>query len=199
MDGNPVAIIDSGGANIASVSFALDRLGASYEVTADTEKIGSASHVILPGVGAAADAMERLHANNLAEFIPTLIQPVLGICLGMQLLADASDEDDAECLGIVSGRAKKLEAGSGTPVPNIGWCRVSHTVSHALLDGIDEGSYFYFLHSYALDVSKYSLGTAKHQNEFTAILAHNNFVATQFHPEKSSLAGTRLLANFLRM
>lgn len=199
MNGTSVAIIDSGGANIASVAFALDRLSASYEVTTDTEQIRSASHVILPGVGAAADAMARLRASNLADFIPTLKQPVLGICLGMQLLADASEEDDADCLGIVSGRARKLESGSGAPVPNIGWCRVHRAASHALLDGIDEGSYFYFLHSYALEVSGYSLCTAKHKNEFTAVLAHNNFAATQFHPEKSSAAGAKLLANFLRM
>jgi glutamine amidotransferase len=199
MDGNSVAIIDSGGANIASVAFALDRLGASYEVTTDPGKIGSAGHVILPGVGAAADAMERIRAGNLAEFIPTLTQPVLGICLGMQLLADASEEDDADCLGIVSGRARKLESGSGSPVPNIGWSRVYHGANHPLLDGIEDGSYFYFLHSYALDVSDYSLGTARHRDEFTAVLGHNNFVATQFHPEKSSSAGTQLLTNFLRM
>jgi glutamine amidotransferase len=194
-----VAIIDSGGANIASLTYALDRLSAEYEITTDVERIKDASHVILPGVGAAADAMQRLHTKNLVDLIPALKQPVLGICLGLQLLAGASEENNTKCLGIVSGTAKKLKAGPATPVPNIGWCRIYHPADHPLLDGIDNGSYFYFLHSYALEVSDYSLAKANHCIEFTAILRHNNFVATQFHPEKSSLAGAQLLTNFLRL
>ena len=194
-----VAIIDSGGANIASLSNALDRLGSDYVVTSNAARIRSSSHVILPGVGAAADAMNRIRARKLADLIPTLSQPVLGICLGMQLLADASEEDDANCLGIVAGNSRRLRSSPGMPVPNMGWCQVHHDGSHALFDGIAANSYFYFLHSFALDVADYSVGTAIHETTFTAALRQDNFVATQFHPEKSSDNGARLLANFLRM
>ena len=194
-----VAIIDSGGANIASLRNALDRLGANHVITSNAARIRSASHVILPGVGAAADAMNRIRTRKLAGLIPSLSQPVLGICLGMQLLADGSEEDDADCLGIVPGNSRRLNSSPGNPVPNMGWCRVHHDSSHDLFDGIADGSYFYFLHSFALDVADYSLGTAMHDTTFTAALRQDNFVATQFHPEKSSTNGARLLANFLRM
>jgi glutamine amidotransferase len=193
-----VAIIDSGGANIASLRFALNRLGAEGTLTTDAETIETADHVILPGVGAAAAAMRRLKAAGLDDVIPTLRQPVLGICLGMQLLAQASEEDGAECLGVIPGTARMLSASPETPVPNMGWCPTSIN-DHPLLDGIDDGSYFYFVHSYALPVADYSVATATHTDDFTAAFAFNNFYATQFHPERSSAAGARLLANFLGM
>jgi glutamine amidotransferase len=192
-----VAIIDSGGANIASLRFALARLGADATLTTDARTIQSASHVILPGVGAAAAAMQRLRQSGLENLIPTLEQPVLGICLGMQLLAEASEEDSATCLGVIPGTVRKLLASPDTPVPNMGWTRASLVRNHALLKGIDNGSYFYFVHSFALPVADHSLATAKHTEEFTAILQHGNFFATQFHPERSSAMGARLLANFL--
>ena len=150
-----VAIIDSGGANIASLKFALRRLGVDATLTTDDKLLRDASHVILPGVGAAADAMRRLNRSGLDELIPTLDQPVLGICLGMQLLAEASEEDDAECLGVFSGIARKLSASPETPVPNMGWCPTSALRQHPLLHGIGDGSYFYFVHSYALPVDDY--------------------------------------------
>ena len=199
MSVNGVAIIDSGGANIASLRFALDRLGVDATLSTDVKTIQDASHVILPGVGAAAAAMQRLTQTGLDELIPTLEQPVLGICLGMQLLAEASEEDNAECLGVIPGIAKKLSASPDTPVPNMGWSRASVARQHPLLTGIDDGSYFYFVHSYALPVADYSLATASHTGNFTAVLAYNNFCATQFHPERSSAAGARLLANFLEL
>jgi len=192
-----VAIIDSGGANIASLVFALDRLDAISEVTSDARTIRAASHVILPGVGAAADAMDRLRRQRLIDVIRTLSQPVLGICLGMQLLAVASDEGSVDCLGLIPGTAKKLQVGLMSPVPHIGWSPVSYSRDHELLSGIVDGSYFYFLHSYALTVADCTLATANHSSEFTAIATHRNFVATQFHPEKSSATGAQLLANFL--
>ena len=199
MSGNGVVIVDSGGANIASLRFALERLGVDASLTTDAQTIKEASHVILPGVGAAAVAMQRLNRNGLDELIPTLEQPVLGICLGMQLLAEASEEDNAECLGVIPGTAKKLPASPDTPVPNMGWSPASLVQSNGLLDGIDDGSYFYFVHSYALPVADYALATASHSDEFTAVLKQDNFYATQFHPERSSAVGAQLLANFLAL
>jgi glutamine amidotransferase len=199
MTKNGVAIIDSGGANIASLKFALERLGVDAKLTNDARTINAAHHVILPGVGAAAAAMRRLTSSGLDELIPTLKQPVLGICLGMQLLAEASEEDEAECLGVIPGIARKLSASPDTPVPNMGWSPTSLSQQHPLLNGIANGSYFYFVHSYALPVADYSLATASHTGEFTAVLSHENFCATQFHPERSSAAGARLLTNFLEL
>jgi glutamine amidotransferase len=192
-----VAIIDSGGANIASLQFALQRLGVSAQLTTSANDIREACRVILPGVGAAGDAMQRLRDHGLVDVIRDLDQPVLGICLGLQLLAEASEEEDVECLGIFPGVATRLQADAGLPVPNMGWCPVTSNSPHALFDGIDEDSYFYFVHSYALPVSDSTLATAKHQAEFSAVCGRDNFLATQFHPERSSRDGARLLKNFL--
>jgi glutamine amidotransferase len=194
-----VAIIDSGGANIASLKFALERLGVDAALTTDATTIRNASHVILPGVGAAANAMQRLRQSYLDELIPTLEQPVLGICLGMQLLAEASEEDNAECLGVFPGTAKKLSASPDTPVPNMGWCPTSTIKDNPLLNSIDDGSYFYFVHSYALPIADYSVAAAIHTESFTAAIAYDNFYATQFHPERSAAAGAQILANFLEL
>lgn len=197
--GTEVALIDSGGANIASLQFALERLGATSVFTRDAEVIRRASHVILPGVGAATDAMARLTAAGLVDVVRGLSQPVLGICLGMQLLAEHSEEDRADCIGIIDGTARRLDASPDAPVPNMGWCAISDRVEHPLLEGIDNGAWFYFVHSYALPPADYTIATAEHDNAFTAVLARDNFCATQFHPERSSTAGARLLANFLTL
>lgn len=194
-----IAIIDSGGSNIASLACALDRLGARSVRTAEANTIRSASHVILPGVGAAAHGMQRLESAGLTEVIPQLTQPVLGICLGMHLLAQRSEEDDAECLGVLPASALKLNASTGLPVPNMGWCRVTKTVEHPLFHGIDGDSYFYFVHSYALPVAEFTIATTTHAMKLTAASSSGNFVATQFHPERSAAAGARFLANFLAM
>ena len=193
----PVAIIDSGGANIASLLFALQRLGYDANLTVDAALIENADRVILPGVGAAADAMQRLQDAGLVDVIRGLQQPVLGICLGMQLLADASEEEDVECLGIIPGVVRRLHAAEGLPVPNMGWCPVTRTSATSILQRIADGSYFYFVHSYALPPSEFTLATANHTEAFSAIVARNNFVAAQFHPERSSADGARLLQNFL--
>ena len=192
-----IAIIDSGGANIASLLFAFQRLGREARLTTDATCIRSADRVLLPGVGAAKDAMDRLRDAGLVDVIRELEQPVLGICLGMQLLLDGSEEEDVECLGIVPGTARLLPSDPKCPVPNMGWCATTQTAQHPLLNDIENRSYFYYLHSYALPVSEYTLATADHAESFSAVIGRNNFVASQFHPERSSAAGAKLLRNFL--
>lgn len=192
-----IAIIDSGGANIASLVYALQRLSTPAQLTTDRQTIERADKVILPGVGAARAAMDRLREHDLVDTIRNLSQPVLGICLGMQLLVEASEEEDVDCLGIIPGVARKLEGGVTCPVPNMGWCATHPVGQHALLDGIDDGTYFYYVHSYAVPVSDHTLATAEHSKTFSAVISKDNFVAAQFHPERSSTAGSRLLSNFL--
>ncbi len=193
-----VALIDNGGANVASVVHALERLGVSAERTASPERIAAADRVILPGVGAAADAMARLQASGLDRVIPTLTQPVLGICLGMQLLFAGSDEGGVACLGLMPGQAKRFAAG-GLPVPHMGWNELRLRRPHVLLEGLRDGDYAYFVHSYALPVSEDTLAATDYGQEFTAIAARGNFHGAQFHPERSARVGSLLLANFLRL
>jgi imidazole glycerol-phosphate synthase subunit HisH len=194
-----VLIIDSGGANIASLQFALQRLGAESSVSADAARIRSAGHVILPGVGAAADAMSRLRRNNLDEVIPTLQQPVLGICLGMQLLFEESEEGRAQCLGIIPGRATRFVPEAGQPVPHMGWNTLSTLRPSALLDGVNPGDYVYFVHSYALSPGAATIASSEYGVPFSACVQWRNFYGTQFHPERSSHTGARLLQNFLNL
>jgi glutamine amidotransferase len=192
-----IAIVDSGGANIASLLYAFERLGIGAELTTDADAIRAAERVVLPGVGAARDAMQRLSHAGLLDVIRGLEQPVLGICLGMQLLCEASEEEDVECLGIIPGTVRKLEVSEGCAVPNMGWCATRPVVTHPVLNGIADGSWFYFLHSYALPVSSATIASARHTGDFSAMVCRNNFVAAQFHPERSSDAGARLLRNFV--
>jgi len=193
-----VAIIDGGGANIASLQFALERLGATSMLTTDADVIRSAERVILPGVGAAQAAMNKLRATGLHEVIPQLQQPLLGICLGMQLLFESSEEDDASCLGIIDGRARLFESAADRPVPHMGWNRTSQTSASPLLDRIPDGTYFYFVHSYAVDVVDATVGQTAYGREFTSVVGKDNFMGAQFHPERSGKYGARLLQNFLQ-
>lgn len=197
-----VAVIDSGGANIASVRHALARLGHEGEVTTDPSVIQAAERVLLPGVGAAADAMARLQAAGLVPLIRSLKQPVLGICLGMQLLFEGSDEDGGvECLGILPGQARRFAVAPGRPVPHMGWNRVraagAASDGHPLFDGIPDGSHFYFVHSFAVPVGPETLGACDYGVPFTAVAGRANVFGTQFHPERSGAWGARLLHNFL--
>jgi len=194
-----VTIIDSGGANIASLQFALQRLGADSELTADPDAIRSANRIILPGVGAAEDALIKLKQAGLDTVIPQLTQPLLGICLGMQLLFQSSAEDDVGCLGIIEGQARLFEAAEDRPVPHMGWNRIEKLRNSRLLDGIPDGAYFYFVHSYAVDVTPTTVASATYGRPFTAIVRQSNFMGTQFHPERSGEHGSRLLQNFLQM
>lgn len=196
MSVSPV-IVASGGANLASLKFALQRLGIDAPVTENPDQIRNASHVLLPGVGAARDAMMRLDAAELTALIPQLSQPVLGICLGMQLLFSGSDEDHAECLGIISGRARRFAQDKKLPVPQMGWNQIRLGAASKLLNGLADGGYAYFIHSYALPEGDYTRATAEYGTPFSAIVAQDNFYGTQFHPERSAGLGARLLANFL--
>lgn len=199
MSASEVVIIASGGANIASLQFALERLGVNSKVSADPEQIRNATHVILPGVGAAADAMSRLRRRNLDTLIPSLQQPVLGICLGMQLLFDASEEGRANCLGIIPGHASRLAAASDRPVPHMGWNTLSIERPSALLEGLCQGDYAYFAHSYALSTSAATIASSHYGHPFSACVQQRNFYGAQFHPERSARVGARLLQNFLKL
>jgi imidazole glycerol-phosphate synthase subunit HisH len=192
-------IIDSGGANLASLQFALERLGARAVVSSDARTIAAAPRVLLPGVGSAADAMQRLRRCGLAELLPTLRQPVLGICLGMQLLFERSAEGTTECLGVLPGKVRRLEAAPGRPVPHMGWNQLTEPREDPLLEGIDPGEYFYFVHGYAVPTSDVTLAQVQYGEALAAAVRRGNFWGTQFHPERSAAAGARLLGNFLRL
>jgi glutamine amidotransferase len=194
-----VVIIDSGGANLASLQFALERLGAQAVVSSDAQTILNAQRVILPGVGAAHDAMQRLRLAELDTLLPKLKQPVLGICLGMQLLFEKSEEGSSDCLRILPGTVRRLQAASGRPVPHMGWNELKLRHTDPLLESIADGDYVYFVHSYAAPLSDTSLATTEYGADLPAIVRQGNFWGAQFHPERSGTTGARLLANFLRL
>jgi imidazole glycerol-phosphate synthase subunit HisH len=192
-------IIDSGGANLASLQFAFERLGARTQVTTDVAAIRCAPRVILPGVGAAANAMQRLHQSGVAGLLPTLKQPVLGICLGMQLLFQHSAEGATDCLGVIPETVQRLRPAPGLPVPHMGWNQLAALREDPLLAGIRAGDYVYFVHSYAATVSPFTLATMDYGMAVSAVVRQGNFWGTQFHPERSAGTGARVLANFLRL
>jgi glutamine amidotransferase len=194
-----VAIVANGGANIASLRFALDRLGVSSRLTADPVELRRANRVILPGVGAAGDAMGRLHALGLVDVIPTLTQPVLGICLGMQLLFEGSEEDATSCLGIIPALVTRLPPRENFPVPHMGWNQLNVASESALTQGFTPSDYVYFVHSFAAPTGPWTLATTDYGGEFSALVQERNFFGAQFHPERSSRAGARLLANFMNL
>jgi len=194
-----VVIVDSGGANLASLRFALARLGAASIVSADANVIAAAPHVLLPGVGAAGAAMTRLRAAGLIDSIRGLRQPLLAICLGMQLLYAHSEEDDTRGLGVFTGSVRQLKAVPGRPVPHMGWNTCRPLRPDPLLTGIEAGEYFYFVHSYAAAISEYTTAACEYGPELSAVVRRNNFHGVQFHPERSGAAGARLLRNFLAL
>ncbi|MCD8173573.1 MAG: imidazole glycerol phosphate synthase subunit HisH [Alistipes sp.] len=194
-----VAIIDYDTGNLRSVENALRRLGAQYELTADEAALRRADHVILPGVGEASSAMRKLAATDAAAIIPTLTRPVLGICIGMQLMCRRSEEGDTECLGIFPTEVVRLPAGDGLKVPHMGWDTVSPRSGDELFGGLDGGTYFYYVHSYAAHDCGAAIALTDYGMPFAAALRSGNFYGTQFHPEKSGAAGERLLANFLSL
>jgi glutamine amidotransferase len=189
-----LAIVDVGCGNIGSVGIAFERFGIAPVVTGDAEEIASADKVILPGVGAAGYAMEQIEGRGLAGPLRKLKQPVLGICLGMQLLFERSEEEDTACLGLISGRVRRLEAAPGRPVPHMGWSRLD--VSDESI-GLRSGDYVYFAHSFACDVGPETVAKADYGREIPAVVRRGNWLGAQFHPERSAEAGARFLKAFL--
>jgi glutamine amidotransferase len=194
-----LALVDSGGANLASVRFALERLGVRSELTADPAVIRAATRVILPGVGSAAEGMKRLQSRALVDCIRGLRQPVLGICLGMQLLFESSAEGGDASLGLLPGRVTRLPEAPGITVPHMGWNTVVPVRATPLLRGIAPEARFYFVHSYAAPLSADTVASAEHGTRFAAIVQRANFSGVQFHPERSGAAGAQLLKNFLEL
>jgi glutamine amidotransferase len=194
-----VVLVDAGGTNIGSVRYALQRLGVDAALTADAATIRAADKVILPGVGAAGPGMERLREGGLVELIRSLTQPVLGVCLGMQLLCRHSEEGDTECLGLIPAQVRHFARTPELRVPHMGWNRLVARQTHPLLTGLDDAGQAYFVHSYAVPVGEFSLATADHGGAFSAIVARDNFYGMQFHPERSAAVGARLLRNFLEL
>jgi glutamine amidotransferase len=192
-----IAVIDYNAGNVASLRNSLKRLGLPCALTSGPEQIESADRVILPGVGRAGTAMRELRARGLDRVIPRIVAPFLGICLGLQLIASSSEEDETECLSIIPGRVKRFPSFLRTP--EIGWNRVYGSKGSLLLQDIPDGSYFYFVHSYYFDTSPdYTIGTTPYGFDYPSIVQRDNFYAVQFHPEKSGEVGLELLRNFCR-
>lgn len=195
-----ITIIDSGGANISSIQFALQRLGVTAELSNQADFIKKSSHLILPGVGSAGSAMKRLHDDALVEVIRSLTQPVLGICLGMQILFDFSEEDNIECLGLIPGRVSRISTkDKKLIVPHMGWNTLNIPESKFMMKDIPDRSHVYFIHSYAVPVGKYTSAITCYGGSFSAAVQHKNFYGTQFHPERSSVIGSKILKNFLEL
>ncbi|RDV24668.1 imidazole glycerol phosphate synthase subunit HisH [Alteromonas aestuariivivens] len=196
-----IVIVNTGCANISSVKFALQRLGVEVEVSSDTATIARADKVFLPGVGSAAAAMTSIRAKDLIPTLQALTQPVLGVCLGMQLMVESSDESNQgkiDCLNLIPGHVGRLQAG-GLRLPHMGWNTVTPTQDEGLFNGIPAGTYFYFVHSFAVPDYDKTLATCDYGQRFSAALQHNNFYGVQFHPERSGEAGAQLLTNFVKL
>ena len=193
-----IAIVDYKMGNLRSVENALRRLGAEFTITADADVIRRADRVLLPGVGNAAEAMENLREAGLVDVIRSLRQPVLGICVGMQVMCRHSEEGDVDCLGIFDARGKRFEPTPDVKVPHMGWNRINNLDSK-LFKGLERGSYVYFVHSFYPELCPDTIATSKHGVMFSAALKYENFYGTQFHPEKSGDVGECIIANFLRL
>ena len=191
-----VVLLDTGGSNFTSLQAAIERLGVRCRHSRDPEQIRAASHVLLPGVGSAGAAMQAITAQNLAPLIRSLSQPVLGICLGMQILFSHSEESDVDTLGLIPGRVRRLPNADGIRIPHMGWNAIDAVRDDPLLAGV-AGKDFYFVHTYAADDSEATLAHCTHGQMFPAVVRSGNVYGVQFHPERSGPQGSRLLANFL--
>jgi glutamine amidotransferase len=193
-----IAIIDVSGTNLTSLANAVQRLGFSYQLTHDVQQIRSASHVILPGVGTAAYGMNALRQYGLIDVITSLEQPLLGICLGMQLLLEQSEEGNVACLGLIPGKAQRIPHKDGYPIPHMGWNKLQWCKDTPLQLELNAPNYVYFVHSYALYDTEYALAYCEYNQPFSAIIQKNTIWGMQFHPEKSAEIGLALINNFLR-
>ena len=191
-----VAIIDYDAGNVQSLKFALDKLGVDSILTKDRELISKSDKVIFPGQGAAKNAMNKLHINDLVDLIPKLKQPVLGICLGMQLLFEKTEEGNVNGLGIIKGYVKKFS--EKVKVPQMGWNTLENLESK-LFNNINEGEYMYLVHSYYVPIVPETIGGSEYDLKYSVAVKKNNFYGVQFHPEKSSFSGNKLLNNFLKL
>ena len=194
-----LVLVDAGGTNIGSVRYALQRLGVDAPLSSDAETIRRADKVILPGVGAAGPGMDRLRETALVDVLRALQQPVLGVCLGMQLLFEHSEEGDTQCLGVIPGKVTRMRAEPGLRVPHMGWNRLDVCKGEPLVAKLPGDAYAYFVHSYAAAVTSATLASSTHGDAFSAIVRHRNFCGMQFHPERSAAVGAQLLKNFLAL
>lgn len=193
-----IAIVDYDTGNLCSVWNALERIGAKYVITDNADVIKNADKVLLPGVGEASSAMKKLHERGLCEVIKGLTQPVLGICIGMQLMCRCSEEGNTQCLGIFDTEVKRFSADkkAGVKVPHMGWNEI-HNIKTPLLDNLKEGEFLYFVHSFAPQLCDEAIATSNNGVQFAAALNKGNFYGTQFHPEKSGSIGELILKNFI--
>lgn len=194
-----VAVIDTGGANLGSVRYALERLGVRPVLARDADELVGADRIVLPGVGAAAPAMRLLRTRGLDAALRMTMVPVLGICLGMQLLYQGSDEGDTACLGVLPGWIRRLRKVQGRRLPHMGWNTLRPLVDrNPLLDGIVDGDAAYFVHNYAAPVDGSAVAMTSHGEAFSAVVQCGTYCGMQFHPERSAAVGAKLLRNFLR-
>ena len=194
---NDVVIIDAGGANFGSVRAAFARLGVEPEVSRDPARIAAASKLVLPGVGAAAPVMRILRETGIDAVLRASTTPLLGICIGMQVLFERSEEGDVEGLGLLRGTVRRLPASSGVRLPHMGWNRLARRTSSPLLEGIEDGAQAYFVHSYGVSDSDDGILESAHGNAFAAAVARGHIAGAQFHPERSGAVGARFLRYFL--
>ncbi|MGV3002530.1 imidazole glycerol phosphate synthase subunit HisH [Vibrio sp.] len=203
-DAQQVVIIDTGCANVSSVRFAIERLGYTVTISKDPAVVLGADKLFLPGVGTASEAMKNLEERDLISLVKKVEKPLLGICLGMQLLGKLSEEKgqqgnaEVNCLGLCDGEVRLMDTGD-LPLPHMGWNTVKSQSGHPLFKDIPEDSYFYFVHSYAMQVGEYTIASCDYGNPFTAAVQSGNYYGVQFHPERSSKAGAKLIQNFLEL
>ena len=205
MTSNQFVIVDTGCANLNSVRFAIERLGFNATITDDVALIKAAKKVILPGVGNAKHAMKNIETKQLRACIQSLTQPVLGFCLGMQLMCRASFEssvgqksEEIACLNVIQAEVKPLES-NGLRLPHMGWNTLTTVIEHPVFNGINIGDYFYFVHSFAVPVGDYTAATCEYGHSFSAAIIQGNFIGCQFHPERSGVNGSKIIKNFLEM
>lgn len=191
-----VALVKYNAGNTQSLTFALNRLGITPNLTDDPEELQKAEKVIFPGQGEAGSAMKHLHSRGLVEVLRSFTQPFLGICLGMQLMCKRTEENDTECLGIIPARVKRFQ--KPLKVPHMGWNTINE-LSSPLMEGINSGDFLYFVHSYYVEKTSQTIATCEYGSEFSAAIQKDNYYAIQPHPEKSAVTGLKILENFLKI